>query len=162
MHPAPPLFDGHNDLLSQLAAGKCTQADIQHGYDFGHIDLPRAQKGGFGGGFFAIFTEDSEQGITDVLAAMQSPPYHLPMPPKLPQNKALSQAIRQLAEFHRLTQAGLITPCTDMASVEKHLFAPDTLAAVLHSEGVEAIDRNCPRGLLSGRVAESQPNLVER
>ena len=138
----PPLFDGHNDLLSRLAAEKCSLTDIQNGYDSGHIDLPRARQGGFGGGFFAIFTEGCAEKITDALTAMQRPPYHLPMPPKLAQAEALPLAIRQLAEFQRLARAGLVTPCTDVQTLEAAIGNPETLAAVLHMEGVEAIDRD--------------------
>src|SRR5262245_4143474 len=52
----PLVFDGHNDTLMRLYA--------QQNYDGsaffkrnegGHVDLPRARAGGFGGGFFAIY-----------------------------------------------------------------------------------------------------------
>ena len=142
MHFMPPLFDGHNDLLSRLVAGKCRQSDILHGYSDGHVDLPRAQKGGFGGGFFAIFTEDPEEEVANVLTAMQNPPYHLPMPSPLPHRESLPQAMQQLEEFQNLARAGVITLCTNSEDLETYLFAPDTLAAVLHIEGIEAIDRD--------------------
>lgn len=136
-----PLFDGHNDLLSRLAAGKCSLSEVKNGYSSGHIDLPRARKGGFAGGFFAIFVEENSENLSDILAEMQNPPYHLVMPAKLDQEAALPLARQQLAEYHRLCQAGLITPCTDIKTLQETLFAPDTLASVLHMEGVEAIDR---------------------
>jgi len=52
-----PIFDGHNDVLLRLnrrASGDPVAAFLQ-GEDKGHLDLPRAQKGGFAGGLFAIF-----------------------------------------------------------------------------------------------------------
>ncbi len=49
------VFDGHNDTL--------TRADMEirsflEGTEnaTGHLDLPRAKRGGLGGGMFAIFT----------------------------------------------------------------------------------------------------------
>src|SRR6185437_9204541 len=51
-----PIFDGHNDVLLDLHL-----AERGEGRSFftesaqGHLDLPRARRGGFGGGFFAIF-----------------------------------------------------------------------------------------------------------
>lgn len=53
---APPIIDGHNDTLLNLYL-----PDRGGGRSFferserGHIDLPRAREGGFGGGFFACF-----------------------------------------------------------------------------------------------------------
>jgi membrane dipeptidase len=53
--PLIPVFDGHNDtLLSLLSTGR----DFFTESEIGHIDLPRAQKGGLVGGFFAVFVPD--------------------------------------------------------------------------------------------------------
>ncbi len=50
--PMIPVFDGHNDtLLSLIDTGR----DFYAGSDVGHVDAPRANKGGFVGGFFAAF-----------------------------------------------------------------------------------------------------------
>ena len=51
-----PVFDGHNDTLLNLylpTRGKGRSFFTRS--DTGHIDLPRAREGGFGGGFFAVF-----------------------------------------------------------------------------------------------------------
>lgn len=51
-HPMIPVFDGHNDtLLSLISTGR----DFYAGSDIGHLDAPRANKGGLVGGFFACF-----------------------------------------------------------------------------------------------------------
>lgn len=51
-----PVFDGHNDVLSRLWRNGDSEADgFFHLQDKGHIDLPRALRGGFCGGFFAIY-----------------------------------------------------------------------------------------------------------
>lgn len=51
-----PVFDGHNDVLSRLwrhgdRDGETFFAEQAKG----HIDMPRARRGGFAGGFFAIY-----------------------------------------------------------------------------------------------------------
>ncbi|MCP4181819.1 MAG: peptidase M19, partial [Hyphomicrobiales bacterium] len=52
----PLIFDGHNDLLFRLYDdSSANPADSFLNGRAGHIDLPKAQKGGFGGGFFAIY-----------------------------------------------------------------------------------------------------------
>ena len=51
-NPMIPVFDGHNDtLLSLISTGR----DFYAEGDVGHVDMPRAKKGGFVGGFFATF-----------------------------------------------------------------------------------------------------------
>ena len=53
--PVIPVFDGHNDtLLSLLSTGR----DFYRESEIGHIDYPRARKGGLAGGFFAVFVPD--------------------------------------------------------------------------------------------------------
>ncbi|TJW30915.1 MAG: peptidase, partial [Mesorhizobium sp.] len=58
-----PIFDGHNDTLLRLHQSK--DADVEklfiEGTSGGHIDLPRAKKGGFAGGMFAIFPPPVEK-----------------------------------------------------------------------------------------------------
>src|ERR1700724_2025616 len=51
-----PIFDGHNDVLLAITNPRGGEertffARSEHG----HIDLPRAREGGFGGGFFAVY-----------------------------------------------------------------------------------------------------------
>ena len=45
-----PIFDGHNDTLTDLA-----QRSFFEESDYGHLDLPRARRGGMIGGFYAIY-----------------------------------------------------------------------------------------------------------
>src|SRR5690348_11778436 len=48
------IFDGHNDTLTRLYADPgCSFFEES---SIGQLDLPRAQRGGLVGGFFAIFT----------------------------------------------------------------------------------------------------------
>ena len=51
----PVVFDGHNDtILSLLRTGRSFFDES----DEGHVDLPRARRGGLGGGFFAVYIID--------------------------------------------------------------------------------------------------------
>ena len=51
-----PVFDGHNDTLLDLySPERGGGRSFFEWSDQGHIDLPRAKEGGFGGGFFAVF-----------------------------------------------------------------------------------------------------------
>jgi membrane dipeptidase len=53
-----PVFDGHNDTLLKLYMAKETDKEklfVEGAPANWHIDLPRAGKGGFAGGMFAIF-----------------------------------------------------------------------------------------------------------
>lgn len=133
----PPIFDGHNDLLLRLLGGAVTASGVTNGLGSGHIDLPRAQAGGFGGGFFAIFVP-SPATSGDSMEAMSLPQYDLPLPEMIPQPEALDTTWRGVEAFEALAAAGAITPCTTAAEIEAALGGPK-MAAVLHLEGAEAI-----------------------
>ncbi len=134
-----PVFDGHNDLLTQLlkAGGVGTAAGLLTGLP-GHIDLPRAKAGGFAGGFFAIWVP-SPMEIGDIVALMQAPSYDLPLPPMLDQREALAAVMAEAAILVRLEALGALKICTTVAEIETCI-ASGTMAAILHLEGAEAID----------------------
>src|SRR5215204_6975611 len=52
----PIVLDGHNDVLVRLGGpdGGGPNAFFERS-DQGHLDLPRAREGGFGGGLFAVW-----------------------------------------------------------------------------------------------------------
>ncbi len=77
-----PVFDGHNDLVLRLLKGDVTAEQVTQGVPDGHIDTPRAIKGGFGGGIFAIFVPNPDNISVDH-EAMKTPPYALPLPPPI-------------------------------------------------------------------------------
>jgi membrane dipeptidase len=57
------IFDGHNDALSRVAhAGPEARGRFLDGGGDGHLDLPRAERGGLAGGCFAVFTCDPPDG----------------------------------------------------------------------------------------------------
>ena len=56
-----PVLDGHNDTLLKLRfPERGEERNFFERSDVGHIDLPRAREGGFGGGFFACYVRNPE------------------------------------------------------------------------------------------------------
>ncbi len=136
----PPIFDGHNDVLTRLyeAGGLTETQGFLDGQD-GHIDVPKAKAGGLAGGFFAVWIPVVED-IDAVLEAMAAPPYDLPLPDPVPQTDALTVAMAQVAILNRLEQLGAVRICTKVDEIEGCLASGERLAAILHMEGAEAID----------------------
>lgn len=133
----PPIFDGHNDVLLQLwrAGGPSAATLFTTGRD-GHLDLPRARRGGLAGGFFAIYapSPDDDRDMTQ-------PAYELPLPAPLDQPAALSVALAQVATLLRLEAEGALRVCASVAAI-RACMAEGVLAAVMHMEGAEAIDED--------------------
>ena len=52
-----PVFDGHNDVLLRLwrSGNASPETLLIEGDTVGHIDLPRAKKGGLAGGLCAVY-----------------------------------------------------------------------------------------------------------
>ncbi|MGR3321196.1 MAG: dipeptidase [Pseudooceanicola sp.] len=133
---SPPIFDGHNDMVLKILVGKASVADIVKGYDAGHIDLPRARAGGFGGGFFAIFVPSPQGG--GGLDQLGGETYDMPLPPMLDQRSALAFVNRGFEVFADLENAGALTICRSSGDIALALQG-DRMAAVIHIEGAEAI-----------------------
>jgi len=134
---SPPFFDGHNDTVLKILMGKATVADIVQGYEGGHIDLPRSRKGGFGGGFFAIFVP-SPRSSADRMEEMGGGSYDLPLPGMLDQKEALAFVNKGFEAFADLESAGAITICRSAGEIGVALDS-DRMAAVIHIEGAEAV-----------------------
>ena len=141
----PLIFDGHNDILSLLyKAGLCMNGavdlDVFVGDMPGHLDIDKMRKGGFGGGFFAIWVP-SPIDLDSKNSQMNLPEYDLPFPPAISVDQALPIAIPQAAILHRMEQAGYVTICTDAAML-KSCLDQDKIGAIMHLEGAEPIDRD--------------------
>ena len=133
-----PVFDGHNDLLTQLhGAGAAAAEQFAAGLP-GHIDAVKAKTGGFRGGLFAVWIP-SPLDADDLFEKMKQMRYDLPLPAEVSQGEALVVAREQVALLRRLEELGALTVCEDVAAIERTM-AEDRIAAVLHFEGAEAID----------------------
>ncbi|MCG6121504.1 MAG: dipeptidase [Microvirga sp.] len=135
----PPIFDGHNDLLLKLHRGETDAGGVLSGYRGGHIDLPRARRGGYAGGFFAVYVPGSVEEAEAADDLMRRPRYDVALPPAIGWSAAIAVALDQIAWAHRLEAAGVVTICRDVATIEEAI-AGERMAAVLHVEGAEAID----------------------
>ncbi len=121
------VFDGHNDALSRLVlAGPDAPAGFLDGDRDGHLDLPRAERGGFGGGCFAVFTCSPEE------ADYESGAYFA----TVDQGRALGECLAQVALLLRLERGsgGRLQVVREAADLDGA-----GLTAVLHLEGAEPI-----------------------
>ncbi len=138
----PAIFDGHNDVLLRLFNMQdqaCHKRFIK-GDDAGHLDLPRMQKGGFGGGFFAIYVP-SPMDRDDRYEEMNNPPYDLPLPAEIPVEEALPYVLSMAAILMRIErqskgQAMICRTGSDVATC----LETGKLAMIMHIEGAEVID----------------------
>lgn len=160
----PLIFDGHNDLVLRLLDREVTPTEVRQGCTVGHIDLPRAIKGGYGGGFFAVFVPSPPDGIGQG-AEMQKDAYDIPLPQMLDQEAALSATLDGVAAFEALVAEGVLVHCRSVAEIEATL-GSGRLAAVLHLEGADAIDADLSalhmlhaRGLRSLGPVWSRPTI---
>jgi membrane dipeptidase len=137
-----PVFDGHNDVLLRLfrRGGAAPERAFVDGEALGHVDLPKARKGGFAGGFFAIFVP-SEEGGQAVEEMMTKPFYDVPLPGPLDLQEAQRVTLAMASLLFRIEEAssGALKVCRAAGELRRCIEA-GTLAAVLHIEGAEAID----------------------
>lgn len=129
------IFDGHNDVLTRLwSTGGCKAApEFLTGLP-GHIDLPRAAAGGFGGGFFALWAR-SPGGMN--LSSLKGA-YNVPLPPELPEQDAWKIIQAQADIMRTLAELGALRICTSVDQIEEAQ-AENVLAGIMHLEGAEGI-----------------------
>ena len=129
-----------------MAARTRSTAFLQ-GEEKGHLDLPKAHKGGFAGGLFAIFVPSPKRkerakgktpsqengGVVGSDAA----------PPAVDMAEAQRVVFAMASLMYRIEREsdGRVRICRTADDIERCL-AEDVLAAVLHIEGAEAIDAN--------------------
>lgn len=132
------VFDGHNDVLLDLR--KRGRSFFERSEE-GHIDLPRAHEGGFGGGFCAVFVPSSpplpEEGPGNGPGEVRNEE-----PPDLSET-AMAQkvAIDMMGTLFRIEQESrgqvkIIQTADDLDTCLRE----GVFAALLHLEGAEAID----------------------
>jgi len=154
--PSPrriPIFDGHNDVLLRLYRREGTDAvaAFLKGEDKGHLDLPKARKGGFAGGLFAIFVpspkrKDRADGATppqETGSVIGSDIGITSAPPAVDMAEAQRVVVAMASLLFRIEREseGRVRICRNAGDIQSCL-AEDALAAVLHIEGAEAVDAN--------------------
>ncbi len=163
-----PVFDGHNDTLLRVYRAP-------DGFDFlqdnpkGHLDLPKARRGGMAGGIFAIFTPtpagspESEEfwemtfldpGYRQKLRSAVDPAYA----------ETFTHAVIERLRALETESEGALKVVTSAAQIETCM-AEGVLAVVLHLEGAEAVREDlsnleafCQLGLRSLGLVWSRPN----
>jgi membrane dipeptidase len=134
----PVVFDGHNDVLLRLGGpdGGGPEAFFERGEE-GHLDLPRALNGGFGGGFFAVWIPSPKEQTTGSTPGRT----RSVLPPALDGAYALRRSMAATAMLFRIEDRsdGKFRVVRTVAELQRCL-ADDVMAAVLHWEGADAID----------------------
>src|ERR671916_1532257 len=164
-----PIFDGHNDTLLKL---RFPERGEERGFfkraDVGHIDLPRAREGGFGGGFFACYVPNPEDdGWTEESAlTLTENGYEVADAPPLDPVYARGFADELVETLFRIEaeSEGQLKVVRTADELESCL-AGGILAAILHFEGAEnlgpdlgALEDLYERGLRSLGLVWSRPN----
>jgi membrane dipeptidase len=135
-----PIFDGHNDTLTKMYFNKCSLESFVIGNEKLHIDLPKAAKGNFIGGIYAIFvppldgTWDSENII------MTENGYNLDIAPPIDNKYAEELTEIILCNLNSLTKLSdkklyIVRKHSDLAECIKQR----KMAVVVHLEGAEAV-----------------------
>lgn len=171
-HPPFPVFDGHNDTLTQIREERAGQRrPFLERSERGHLDLPRAREGGLGGGFFAVFTPSPhyERVVRPMVGAdgAEVPGgYSVELPPRLDRRHALSWTLSVMSDLFRLeVEANGALEVVRTARQLRRCLDRGVLAMVLHIEGAEAIDTRLDTlevlyqaGLRSIGLVWSRPN----
>ncbi len=164
-----PVFDGHNDTLLNLRL-----PDRGQGRSFfdrsklGHVDLPRAREGGFGGGFFACFVPPEPESGWDMdeALAVKEDGYEVADAPPVDPGYARRQARALVSLLFRIEaeSEGKLKVVRTADEVEDCLRS-GVLAAILHFEGAEnlgpdpeTLEEFYERGLRSLGLVWSRPN----
>jgi membrane dipeptidase len=161
------VFDGHNDTLLNLhLPDRGEGRSFFERSDLGHIDLPRAREGGFGGGFFACYVPNPEDdGWTEESALnLTDDGYEVSDAPRLDPNYAKGFADGLVAVLFELESEGGLRVVRTAEELEGCL-REGIVAAVLHFEGAEnlgsdpgALEELYEAGLRSLGLVWSRPN----
>jgi membrane dipeptidase len=138
-----PIFDGHNDVLLALyERDRGEEVTFFDRSEKGHLDLPRARAGGFGGGFFAVYVPaDPSVSTPDPTELPSAGVFEMPLPPPLELAYAQRVAFAMAALLFRAEAASdgqikVVRTADELATCLRE----SVLATILHFEGAEAID----------------------
>lgn len=133
-----PVFDGHNDTLLRLVLDRDNR-DVKCFFvagKSGHIDLPRARKGGFCGGLFAMFTPSRGLSEKTLDLSPDDPGNFAPVAQKVaePFTRKMFEMARAI---ERLSDGDVVI--AHSAGEARQAMANGRLAIILHIEGVECL-----------------------
>ena len=163
--PEFPIIDGHNDTLLRFYQNDDVDySDFYSETEGGHIDLVRARRGGFAGGFFAVYVPNPKSRIDPDNMPDTSKPY---APPAVDFVFSQGVALRSMADLFKLEaqSAGQVKVVRSAAELQACV-NNDIFAAILHFEGAEAIDEDLnalevfyQAGLRSLGIVWSRPTI---
>jgi membrane dipeptidase len=146
-----PIFDGHNDTIMRVCEG--STRFFEENAD-GHLDLPRAKRGGLAGGAFAVWVPNPDKTSGDGTPVIQTA-------------SAQSYALATLGRLLRLEREtdGDVTIVRTVDQLQRAI-EDKTFAIELHIEGAEPIDPDLDSlsvwyaaGVRSIGLVWSRPNL---
>jgi membrane dipeptidase len=168
MNSTIPIFDGHNDVLLRLFDKQSPGVErlFLEGENDGQLDLPRALKGGFAGGMFAIFIS-SEDAPDDLDELMRGESYDVALPRMIAAEEALPATVAMAAILLRIERqsGGRFKICRNAKEI-RACVSSGVVGAVMHIEGAEPIDADLnaldvlyEAGLRSIGLVWSRPNI---
>lgn len=165
-----PVFDGHNDTILRLfGPERKPGASFFEEREEGHIDYARALKGGLAGGFFAMFCPRDPKGPPEPdydMEKVYSGAYEFPLPDPLEYGYAIRMAMNLASNMIRVEKEseGRFKIIRTAQEIVEHL-GTETITAIMHLEGADAIDTNFNAlevfyraGLRSLGIVWSRPN----
>ncbi len=164
-----PVFDGHNDTLLNLLLRRRGQGrSFFERSETGHLDLPRALEGGFGGGLFACFAPPNPKSGWDEESALRitNEGYEVAGSPPLDPDYARGFADAMTKLLFRLeAESGDRLKVVRTTKEIEGCLTDGALAAILHFEGAEnlgtepgALEEFYDLGLRSLGLVWSRPN----
>ena len=164
-----PVFDGHNDtLLNLLLRRRGKGRSFFERSETGHLDLPRALEGGFGGGLFACFAPPNPKSGWDEESALRitNEGYEVAGSPPLDPDYARGFADAMTKLLFRLeAESGDRLKVVRTTKEIEGCLTDGALAAILHFEGAEnlgtepgALEEFYDLGLRSLGLVWSRPN----
>ena len=128
-----PVFDGHNDALTHL-----THGGLADGRGDGHLDLPRMRTGGIRGAIFAVFTPSPDENHNPV--PRDDGVREFEYAPPISHEHASAHASAAAGRLLALERQGHIHVARTPGDLDRAHDGDGPPVAVLHLEGVEAID----------------------
>jgi membrane dipeptidase len=165
--PVTAIFDGHNDTLGRIVLDP--HFDFLAEQSTGHLDLPRARRGGMVGGLFAIYAPPpvgSPERDSAWELAITEDGYRQKLHSAIPVSWAAEFTGLALSAIHRLAAGseGAVRIASSAVDVEE-CRQDGALAMVIHLEGAEAVQTNLKnlaalyeQGVRSIGLVWSRPN----